>query len=341
MNGSIIVAGLTAAIIAKPYAVSAEELLGDKFRTVIAEINARCKREGRGPYLDTNDREYHSKAADTSCDILKLRPRDWRHTKLVKIDSQPYPIPEEWLATPEGRFAHSIKLPTAYDGSKSLYKPGMKREEYFRLLCKEEAGDFVIRPIANVDGIARHRLPEVATDDLLRHLFASEGTGAMGIWQMTSNWDDIADVLIQPRHGRYSFVETPAFPRSIKADGFRFRRFDRDPVNASGTAINYRPDGSTYTVPNEIVDKGLDRLSARFAFTWRGITRPNDREMGIAGAELIILDLQTNDVLAFRRIFRATTVSKLGVWWLSAASCSAELATLPTEFIYRVLQPVH
>ncbi len=35
--------------------------------------------------------------------------------------------------------------------------------------------------------------------------------------------------------------------------------------------------------------------------TWRGIRRPHDREMGIAGGELIVLDLETNEVLGVRR----------------------------------------
>ena len=32
---------------------------------------------------------------------------------------------------------------------------------------------------------------------------------------------------------------------------------------------------------------------ARYGFTWRGIKRPHDRELGIAGGELIVIDLQT------------------------------------------------
>ncbi len=40
---------------------------------------------------------------------------------------------------------------------------------------------------------------------------------------------------------------------------------------------------------------------SRYAITWRGIRRPNDREMGIAGGELIVLDLETNEVLGVRR----------------------------------------
>lgn len=316
------------------------ETIGDKFRNVIAQIDARCKAEKRGPYLEDSDPDYRKKIADTSCDILKLKPRDWRDTKFVKLESQPFPIPEEWLATPQSRFAHSIKLPAPYNAPKVIYRSGMTRKEYFDLLCKEEAGDFVLRQVTDVVGIARQRPPEIATDDLLRHLFASEGVAAMGVWQLMSPRDDIAQVLVQPEHGRYTFVEVPAFPRFIKTDGYHFRRFERDPKNASGSAINYRADGSTYSVPNLVVEKPIDRLTARFGFTWRGITRPNDREMGIAGAELIILDFQTTDVLAFRRIFRATDVGKLGAWWLTAGNCSVELANLPTSLIYRALRPV-
>ncbi len=40
---------------------------------------------------------------------------------------------------------------------------------------------------------------------------------------------------------------------------------------------------------------------ARYGFTWRGIKRPHDRELGIGGGELIVLDLQTNEVMAVRR----------------------------------------
>jgi len=43
------------------------------------------------------------------------------------------------------------------------------------------------------------------------------------------------------------------------------------------------------------------QYKSRYAITWRGIRRPHDREMGIAGGELIVLDLQTNEVLGVRR----------------------------------------
>ena len=42
---------------------------------------------------------------------------------------------------------------------------------------------------------------------------------------------------------------------------------------------------------------------SRFGFLWRGINRPNDRELGIAGGELIVLELATFKVLGVKRGF--------------------------------------
>src|SRR3954465_12894370 len=70
------------------------QTIGDKFRGVMADIDSRCKREKRGLYLDPRAPEYHDKTPDTSCDILLLKPRDWRDAKFVQLDSHQYPIPE-------------------------------------------------------------------------------------------------------------------------------------------------------------------------------------------------------------------------------------------------------
>jgi hypothetical protein len=318
---------------------AAEETVGERFRKVIADIDAQCKRDKMGPYLDRNDPEYRKKVGLTNCDVLLLKPRDWRTEKMVKTEGQSFPIPERWIFTSEGRFAHSIKLPPPHDKPKRLYRIGMSANEYFEGLCKEEAGDFIFKVVEGVEGVARLRAPEIATDDLLRHLFATEGTTGMSLWHVTSQADDIGRVLVQPNHGKYTFAESPAFPKTFKKDGFPFRRFARDPSRASGSAINYKSDGSTFSVPNLVVETGTDRIRANYGFTWRGVVRPNDRELGIAGGELLILNLETGEVLGLRRVFRKTVVGQRGVWWLSAANCSPELAILPARFIYRVLKP--
>jgi hypothetical protein len=83
-------------------------------------------------------------------------------------------------------------------------------------------------------------------------------------------------------------------------------------------------------------------LQSLYGYTWRGITRPHDRELGIAGGELIILDLQTNEVLAVRRSFvRSGSVRNnlTGIWWLTAGKCSKESLKMDAQFINEVLKP--
>ncbi|MGB2725272.1 MAG: hypothetical protein WBC46_11985, partial [Nitrospira sp.] len=77
-------------------------------------------------------------------------------------------------------------------------------------------------------------------------------------------------------------------------------------------------------------------------YTWRGVGRPHDRRLGIAGGELIILDLRTNEVLAVRRGFVRSGYMRnmTGVWWLTAQKCSKESLKTDVQFINQVLRPV-
>jgi hypothetical protein len=70
--------------------------------------------------------------------------------------------------------------------------------------------------------------------------------------------------------------------------------------------------------------------------------RPHDRELGIAGSELIVVDMQAGEVLAVRRGYLITggvrqTVG--GVWWLGARACPPRPVGSETEFIFKVLKP--
>lgn len=76
-----------------------------------------------------------------------------------------------------------------------------------------------------------------------------------------------------------------------------------------------------YIIPQ--VDAVQD-IKSRYGFMWRGIERsPHDRELGIGGGEILVLDLQTNDVLAVRRNFRLarTIAGSRNVDWLRGMQC--------------------
>ena len=118
-----------------------EETPGERFRKAIERETQYCATHTIKP----NNRR---------CDITKLQPADP-------------------LATEEGRFAHSIKIPNPVPED-SGYKPGMTSKEYFDHLCKTEAGEFIYKTVENVDGVYMMRPRRRATDYMLEHLYVME-----------------------------------------------------------------------------------------------------------------------------------------------------------------------
>ena len=71
----------------------AGETVGETFRKVMAQIDANCRERKLGPY-EPEPRK--TGVRNASCDILFLKP-------------------EDPLSTPEGRFAHALKLPAPHE----------------------------------------------------------------------------------------------------------------------------------------------------------------------------------------------------------------------------------
>jgi hypothetical protein len=215
------------------------------------------------------------------CDILKLKPA-------------------EPLATEEGRFAHSIKIPNPVPED-SGYKPGMTPEQYFDHLCKTEAGEFIFRTVTNVEGVYQMR-PRPAVTYEANHLYALEDPygGPYG-----SNQPEIW--FLGPT--RYRFFESLDLKRR-EPEGLQERihpSYFSLPLPGVSIARYFGYDGRE----QKTMQKEYDAVrKSSYGYTWRGISRPNDREVGIAGSELIVLDLKTNEVLAVHRGYAQFDIDK-------------------------------
>ena len=211
--------------------------------------------------------------------------------------------PADPLVTEEGRFAHSIKIPDPITED-SGYKPGMTSEQYFDHLCKTEAGEFIYKTVENVEGLYMMRPREHATDFMQEHLYAMEDPYGYTDWEAR----DPQTIFVDPPWRVYSYLEIPLSSSiSPKVPGAHYRRY-------SGYVQDKSP----------MIDEHVPELKSQYGYTWRGISRPHDRELGIAGGELIILDLQAKVVLGVRRGFiRSGGVrnNMTGIWWLSARVC--------------------
>lgn len=260
----LMMAGLLAC--APQLSLRAEQAVGAQFREVMAKIDADCRERKLGPY-EPEPRQKDIRNA--SCDILFLKP-------------------EDPLSTHEGRFAHSIKLPAPHDVPKDVWRSGMAGEEYFKALCEAEAGEWVFRTVEGVEGIRQVR-PYHKTNyhSMLGAYYAAEVVVA----DLVAQVDNPAGYLIASdvkRWPTYQYLEIPADGNS---NTVRFRRFFKAPGVLQGPPA-YGIDIAEYVSPK-----------SRYGYTWRGIERIHAKENGILGSELIILDTDTNEILAFRRHF--------------------------------------
>ncbi len=218
-----------------------------------------------------------------------------------KGHSNPYKLldvkVEDWMATEEGRAAHAIKIPNPVPED-SGYRKGMTQQEYFEHLCKTEAGEFIFKTVDNVEGIFQMRSRKnVYTTAELQHLYAMEDPYG----HYTEENENIGFQMVEPL--KYSFFEIPI--AGVRAYGYGLKRFYDDSVHAKAppAALIAR---YVYTGGERYDEKSVKlqydtQPKALYGYTWRGIKRPHDRELGIGGGELIVIDLATNEVMAVRR----------------------------------------
>lgn len=266
---------------------------GDRFRAVMKAREAECAKHGPRPDVGFREKRLEWQAQERRCALLKI------------------PI-DDWQATPEGRFAHSIKIPNPVPED-SGYRWWMRPSDYFRHLCEKEAGEFIFKTVDNVDGIMQIRPRETGIEDAdsigskYRHLFAMEDP--YGHWE--GEVAEPAFDLMGP--DRYAFFELPAGSIQLpewKRSTAHPSQFDK--AKPGDMVERYYGDATRLTGLKKEFDS---QRRARYGFTWRGIKRPHDREMGIAGGELIVLDLETNEVLAVRRGYALYA----GQWQLTPA----------------------
>lgn len=281
----------------EPINLAQGETVGERFRKQMEKMAAMCTAQKLSP-------------TDSRCILPKMKPADP-------------------LATEVGRFAHSIKIqnPVPED---SGYKPGMTSQEYFDHLCKTEAGEFIYKTVENVEGLYQMRLREEVTDLQRQHLYVLEDLYGSNLGESS----EPEGRYIGPN--RYAFFETSRLNRPVPEWKKKYRHpsYFSKPDAGATLARYFGYNGQEIkTIQKEY---GESRKS-RYGYTWRGIKRPNDRELGITGGELIVMDLEIGEVLAVRRGYvRGDTESpRLGMVWQQPCP----LMDTDGLFVFKVLKP--
>lgn len=265
-------------------------------------------------------------------------PEAWRH--LVKTQGQYYPIPESWLSTPEGRIAHNLKLPDSvpkpvpFDFSMAE-KESKERSDvalkYFDHLCNTEAGEWIFKKVQNVEGLYFARPRDQPSDQYLGDVYAPEAPWVERHFQIIGeSLESRGAQFVDPPFFSYHFVEEPhrdiGWQKEVKTPYIRMFGYTSEVVhNPKRGKIPGAQRYLSVTEKTPMKIMGISDVAALFAYTWRGIVRPRDREYGIAGAELIIFDRKTGELIGLRRSFQVTRrnpQTRSGATWMVSPTCN-------------------
>lgn len=234
---------------------------------------------------------------DTQCEIHALRRNE----------------PEPVWPNPD---APPIKWPEAPE---SVYRSGMSSKEYFEALCEAEAGKFIYRTVENIEGVYQVRPRHTATDVELQDIYVLENPYHYTLGEADSRGAAYLGPDSKNGGNKYAFWETSLYePESRWGSMKRFLHPSMG-ERPSADARYIRYHGYQGGNLRETIKSYATSLRSRYGYTWRGIDRENDRELGIAGGELAIVDLDTNEILGLWRGFSRTSLKKNKAWWLGAA----------------------
>ncbi len=250
-------------------------------------------------------------------------PHKW--TKFLAVAGQPEPVPAEWVATPEGQYAHSIVLPDPLPKD-SGYRWTMSATDYFLHLCEKEAGEFVYRKAIGVRGFFFARPPLVPDDRTVADRYLLEAP------------------MFEAQYQNLGYTASER-GREFVAPPFRTFEYMEEPAADGGLGVVPVKDYKD-TPPRLTTVEVRDEAESKYMVTWRGIRRERDRAHGIAGSELIVLDRGTGEVLGVLREY-GVSGRRGPVYWLNAARCPKLAAKSPRpeieqsfRFLSSVLQPV-
>ena len=272
-------------------------------------------------------------------------PPEWLDT--VKVKGQVLPVPKAWIASEEGNIAHSLIPPAVsskmvpFDFSKATWQSILPfgddlSTRYWKHLCETEADEWIVKTAEGVEGFYFARpVPKATWPEELTDLYFFE---APTINTFYYSWDVSADrdslhkrgaVFVAPVFVSYTFVEEPRrnapwqqniVEPYIRMFGHRYDAYENEwSLNERGEKHHKRIMGT----PMHVI--GISEPTAQYAYTWRGLKRERDRELGVSGIEYIIYDRISKQVLSLRRTFLLAASNPAHTTrraWLQGTHCS-------------------
>ncbi|MEW5994740.1 MAG: hypothetical protein AB1744_10135, partial [Candidatus Zixiibacteriota bacterium] len=281
------------------------------------------------------------------------------------VDPKGWPLGEPWrdwdkptdpreLAAYE--HAHSLELPDSlprpvpFDFTPYLLSNRRTTAvAYFEHLCATEAGEYIFKTVEDVEGLYQMRAMPKRSNKVLRDRYGFEDPADWSLGEAEG-----AQILFLggPTAG-FRFFESD-WPLTKTTISIKQKYWTVTPWSGSDSPRHWHYNNDDYSkggVRTKGIVTPVTELQSRYAYTWRGIRRERDREYGIAGGELIVLDRITGEILGVRRSFAIARQYKSHLDWEFAYYCPGLLdfdgqrkvrskSEYPLQFVRQILQSV-
>jgi hypothetical protein len=206
----------------------------------------------------------------------------------------------KWSALAVVCAAFAYPLITSHLENKERQERNRIIGERFQTLCKEKAGDRIVRTVEGVEGFFLMRPRKLTKDhkEYLDQFWMGDPYGHSDLEAkhpgeafLGDRSGDTADskVKITPIVG-FEFIELPNPDRETKGDAPKYLRI----VAVRRTTDK---DGRRSI---EFENTLTDTLRSRYGVNWEDISTPEDRKIWIAGGRMRVVDLKTQEVIAER-----------------------------------------
>jgi len=176
--------------------------------------------------------------------------------------------------------------------------------EYFKNKCESQAGEFIYRTVENVEGLYQMRLRDprdyfdrMRYGDIPEDPYGHTNVEAQKPWVL----------FVKNPSGRYQFLETKKAPtmRGYKLN-IDYLKFAKRPVFTGQKFWRYELIDEPYTNSGSPMYRQaiqVDDLKSKYGFTWKEVRDEKDKEVGVWGGEISVVDLKNKEVIAIKRGF--------------------------------------
>lgn len=223
------------------------------------------------------------------------------------------------------------------------------RVQYFNHLCETEAAEYIYKRVDKVEGIYQMRPMPKRTEALMQDRYGFENPADWSLGEA----DGSPTLFIGGPSNGFLYFESNQNPKQIVNDIFGKNWVSKIWKNTN-TPPYWHYHGYNYVTDSNMIAEPVSQLQSKYGYTWRGITRPFDRRYGIAGGELLVINMLNNEILGFRRSFAIAKNFPSGLNWEFAYFCPSALRDYqliqkrevvkldyPFSFIKQVLKPIN